>query len=96
MKKLNDLQKKVESINQQSVPASEILTPAFLLRHTPFGSADEMYQASGFKIEIAEDFAAIPDEEWDAFIRSISSFTDWKSMLNEASKEWATRKLGLK
>ena len=61
-----------------------------------FGSADEMYQASGFKIETPEDFAAIPDEDWDAFIRSISSFADWKSMLNEAGKEWAAQKLGLK
>lgn len=96
MKKLNDLQRKAKAINQQSVPVSEILTPAFLLRHTPFGSADEMYQASGFKIETPEDFAAIPDEEWDAFIRSISSFTDWNAMLNEARKEWTTKKLGLK
>ena len=96
MKKLNDLQRKAKAINQQSVPVSEILTPAFLLRHTPFGSADEMYQASGFKIETPEDFEAIPDEELDAFIRSISSFTDWNAMLNEAGKEWATKKLGLK
>ena len=55
-----------------------------------------MYQASGFKIETPENFAAIPDEDWDAFIRSISSFADWKSMLNEAGKEWAAQKLGLK
>lgn len=96
MKKLNELQKKAKAINQQSVPVSEILTPAFLLRHTPFGSADEMYQASGFKIETSDDFAAIPDEEWDAFIRSISSFSDWNAMLNEAGKEWATKMLGLK
>lgn len=96
MKKLNDLQRKAEAINKQSVPVGEVLTPAFLLRHTPFGSADEMYQASGFKIETPEDFAAIPNEDWDAFIRSISSFSDWKSMLNEAGKEWAAQKLGLK
>lgn len=96
MKKLNDLQKKAESINQQSVPISEVLTPAFLQRHTPFGSADEMYESSGFKIETAEDFAAVPDDEWNAFIRSVSSFADWKAMLDEAGKEWVTTKLGLK
>jgi hypothetical protein len=96
MKKLNDLQKKAESINKQSVPISEVLTPSFLLRHTPFGSAEEMYEASGFRIETPEDFEAVPDDEWDAFIRSISSFADWQSMLNEAGKEWATKKLGLK
>lgn len=95
MKRLNDIQKKAEAINKQSVPISEVLTPAFLQRCTPFASADEMYEASGFKIESAEDFAAVPDDEWDAFIRSVSSFADWQAMLAEAAKEWATKKIGL-
>ena len=55
-----------------------------------------MYEASGFKIETEEDFAAVPDDEWDSFIRSISSFPDWQSMLDKAGKEWVTKKLGLK
>ena len=96
MKKLNDIQKKAEAINKQSVPISEVLTPTFLQRFTPFASADEMYEASGFKIETAEDFAAVPGDEWDGFIRSVSSFPDWQSMLDKAGKEWATKKLGLK
>ena len=55
-----------------------------------------MYEASGFKIETEEDFAAVPDDEWDGFIRSISSFPDCQSMLDKAGKEWVTKKLGLK
>ena len=39
------------------------------------------------KIETPEDFTAIPDDKWDAFISSISSFPDWEAMLREASKE---------
>lgn len=96
IKKLNDLKKKANSMNGQSVPIEEILTSAFLTQHTPFGSATEMYEASGFKIETKEDFEAVPDDEWDAFVRSVSGFDNWQAMLGAASKEWATKQLGLK
>ena len=98
MKKLNDLQRKAKAINQQSVPVSEILTPAFLLRHTPFGSADEMYQASGFKIETPEDFAAIPDQEWEQFIQTNTSYESWIEMQKAAGVSHIESKLlkGLK
>lgn len=62
--------------------------------HTQFANAEEMFEASGFSIETQEDFAAIPDDKWDEFIRSISSFPDWHTMLGEASKGWAARQLG--
>lgn len=79
---------------EHSVPVSELLTDSFIARHTSFASSDAMFEASGFKIETKEDFAAIPDIKWDEFIRSISSFDDWKSMLSAAGQEWAVRKLG--
>lgn len=50
------------------MPVSELLTSAFVARHTQFVSADELFEQSGFKIESQEDFAAIPDEEWDESI----------------------------
>lgn len=53
-----------------------------------------MFDASGFKVESQEDFAAIPDVEWNEFIRSISSFSDWQTMLGEAGATWAAKKLG--
>jgi len=74
---------------------SELLTDDFVSQHTSFSSVDEMFAASGFKVETQEDFAAIPDAEWDNYIRSISSFDGWQSMLGAAGQEWAKRKLGL-
>jgi hypothetical protein len=53
-----------------------------------------MFDASGFKIESPEDFAAIPDAEWDQFIRDNTTFASWEAMLGEAGGEWAARKLG--
>lgn len=93
--KLDDLAKNAEALDgEHSVPVSELLTDSFIARHTSFASSDAMFEASGFKIETQEDFAAIPDVEWDAFIRSISSFDDWQGMLSAAGQEWAVRKLG--
>lgn len=94
--KLGNLARKAEELDgQHTVPVSEILTDNFLLQHTSFSTAGEMFKASGFKIETQEDFASIPDNDWDNYIRSISSFNSWQSMLDAAGQEWAKRKLGL-
>lgn len=79
---------------EHKVPLTELLSPKFVSSHTRFANIDEMFEASGFKVESQEDFAAIPDAEWDDFIRSISSFSDWQAMLGEAGSAWAVKKLG--
>lgn len=95
-KKLGDLAKGAEALDgQHSVPVSELLTDAFISQHTSFSSADEMLKVSGFKIETQEDFAAIPDAAWDNFIRSISRFDGWQSILGAARQEYIKRQLGL-
>lgn len=100
---LDELQQKLDELSNSAkeldgehhIPVSELLTDDFVSQHTSFSSADEMFRASGYEIQTQEDFAAIPDIEWDTFIRSISSFDDWQSMLGAAGQEWAKRKLGL-
>lgn len=95
-KKLDRLAKNAAALDgQHNVPITELLTPAFVSRHTRFASADELFDQSGFKIENPEDFAAIPDEEWDKYICSVSSFSGWQAMLSKAGEAWATKKLGL-
>ena len=78
-----------------SAPLSELLTPSFIAKHTRFANVEEMFDASGFRIESEEDFAAVPTEQMDKFVRSVSSFPTWQAMLEDAAKLWATRKLGL-
>ena len=95
-KKLDDLGRKAGEIDgEQTVPMNELLNDAFVSRHTRFANADEMFCASGFKIETQADFAALPEDKWDEFIRSVSAFPDWNGMLGEAGKEWVGEKLGL-
>jgi len=95
-KKLDDLKNSVESISgQRSIPFNELLTPDFLAACSTFSSAEEMIERSGFKVESQEDFAAIPDEPWDDFIRSNTSYFNWQEMLQAAGVAWAKAKLDL-
>jgi hypothetical protein len=92
--RLNDMGRRAESFSgNHSVPVPELLTPDFLRRCSRFQSAEEMFEASGFKIESAEDFTAIPDAAWDEFVRANTSFVSWEAMLGEAGGEWAARRL---
>ncbi|CAH1091336.1 hypothetical protein [Candidatus Nitrotoga sp. 1052] len=94
--KLDDFVNNAEALDgQHNVLVSGLLTDDFVSQHTSFSSADEMFTASGFKVETQEDFAAIPDADWDNYIRSISRFDGWQSMLGAAGQEWSKRKLGL-
>lgn len=95
-KKLQDLSKKAAQLDgNHSVPLTELLTNSFISRHTRFSSVDEMFEASGFKVDTQEDFDAIPREKLDAFIQSVSPFSGWQTMLQGAAREWTAKQLGL-
>jgi len=92
-RQLEDLENKVQSLSgQQSVPFNELLTPDFLSTCSTFSSADEMFERSGFQVESREDFAAIPDEAWDNFICTNTSYFNWREMLQAAGAAWMKRK----
>ncbi len=100
---LDKLQKRLDTIANNAeklhgthdVPVVELLTPSFVSQHTNCKTAEEFFEKSGFKIETSADLEAIPDEEWDEYIRSVSTFNDWESMLAEAAKGWAVKRLGI-
>jgi hypothetical protein len=95
-RKLDDLARNAQNLSgKQDVPITELLTPSFLSRCSRFQSAKELFEASGFKLESADDFAAIPHAEWDGFIHANTSFASWEIMLGEAGGEWTARQLGL-
>lgn len=101
---LKEFQKKLDKLSQNAqaldgshqVPLEELLTSQFLQKYTFVSSYSELMEKSGFKIESAEDFKNIRDDEWDAYIHSVSSFKNWQAMLSEAGKVWAVKKLGLR
>jgi len=95
-KPLEDLVRRArESDGEHQISVANLLTPEFLARCSRFGSADELFESSGFRVQSAEDFAAIPDAEWDSFVSKNTSFDNWQNMLDAAVKAWTITRLGL-
>ncbi len=95
-KKLDELAQRASDLHgSHEVPLGELLTPAFLAKCSQFLSPDEMFAASGFEVKSSDDFKAIPDDQWDEFIRKHTSYESWSEMLSAASAEWTKERLGL-
>lgn len=93
---IGGLESRASSIHgKQEVPLDELLTAGFLAKYSRFLSADEMFKASGFKVESSEDFANIPDDEWGRFVQENTTFATWPDMLSAAGVVWAQKKLKL-
>lgn len=96
-RKLRDLGARARALDgTHQVRADEMFTHDFMRRHTRFGTFSEMVRASGFTVESAEDFAAIPDRDWDTFVRQATSFPSWEAMQAAAGKEWLAARMGLR
>lgn len=91
-RKVYDLAKNLAD-GEVNVPIHELLTPEFLQQHSKFRNVNEMFANSGFFIETAEDFARIPERDWDTFIRLKTSFATWKELSQAAGLDWARRQI---
>jgi hypothetical protein len=91
---LQRIQKRLEELDgSHQIPFDEMFEPAFMIEFTDFTSIDEMLEASGYKVETSEDFAAIPDAEWDQFVARTTRFSSWEEMQQEAGNRWVQKKL---
>ncbi|MEC5342143.1 hypothetical protein ABRZ24_05925 [Brenneria populi] len=66
--------------NPLQVTLSESINSEFLAGCSNFTSLEDMFSKSGFKIETQEDFAAIPDDEWDNFIAANTTYENWHDL----------------
>lgn len=80
-----------ESLDEQryGISLGQSINPSFLARCSKFSSIEEMFEASGFKIETTEDFKAIPDNEWEIFITENTIYSSWEEMQIAALSEQA-------
>lgn len=76
------------------IPMDELLSDTFLRKYARISSFSELIEKSGFDVKSEADLRAIPDDAWDSYIRSISSFVSWDAMLSKAFEQWTARKLG--
>lgn len=100
---LDGLQKRLKQMTDgferakgtHEVSLGELFHPGFMSRHTRHASIQELFDASGFKIETKDDLAAIPDADWDGHIRSSTNFRNWESMQKAARAELLKKKVGI-
>lgn len=83
--------KEMEGAHQ--VKLTDTLNPEFVSSHSKFSDLEDLFAASGFKIDSPEDFAAIPDDEWDKFISENTDFTSWEEMQRSGGIEYMKAKL---
>ena len=93
---LKDLQKKLEGLpEEQAVTFDKLFPPAFMAQYTDFKTIDEMLDATGDKIDGADDFDALPEGVWEKLVKQRTRFKDWEDMKGKAAQEWTAQELGL-
>lgn len=91
---LERFKKNVEDLgNTKSVTLLELMSSAFVSAHSKFDNFESLLNSSDFKVESSEDFLAIPDDEWDAFIGANTDFSNWKEMQESAHANWIKSKI---
>ena len=94
-KKIDKLAENAQQLDgHHEIPLSELFPAEFMTQYTDHVSFDEMLKASPFKIESAEDFKAVPDAEWDAYVMRTTRFADWLEMQKTGAADWAKHRLG--
>ncbi|MBD2865939.1 MULTISPECIES: hypothetical protein [Paenibacillus] len=67
----------------------ELFTKSFMSKHSSCKSFNEFLEIGNFQADTLDDIRNIPDELWDRHVARQTKFADWKSMLNEATREQA-------
>lgn len=92
-KRLDEIAKNAQELEgQNEVPFSELFTDIFLKKHTDFDSFEAFENAPIFNQY--DSFEAIPDLEFDIFIKENSKFNNWEEMYSKASEDYIVKKLG--
>jgi len=93
-RKLQDMAENARRLHGFRVSLDELMSPEFISGCSSHASLGDLFAASPFKLESLGDFNAISDSDWDAFIRSQTSFANWEEMEKAAWIEWACRNDG--
>ena len=83
--------KEMEGTHQ--VKLTDTLNAEFVSSHSKFSDLEALFAGFGFKIDSPEDFAAIPDEDWDKFISENTDFSNWEEMQRSAGTAYMKAKL---
>lgn len=92
-RKLQTIGDRAEALDGSRVSFADLFTPEFMSRHTTHETFEGMISVGGFSVESADDFLAIPDDEWDRHVAATTDFGDWAEMQSKAGTKWAVSQL---
>lgn len=91
---LEKLRKNAERLSgEHQVKLGDLLNNDFISECSAFKNLEELLAASGYKVESPEDFAAIPDDEWDNYIRRHTSYASWQEMQQAAALAYTKKQM---
>ncbi|HCA5286073.1 TPA: hypothetical protein MW252_002168 [Acinetobacter nosocomialis] len=96
LKKLAENAKKLDG--EQQLSLGTLFDEGFLRDNTDFENIDDLFEKAGYKVENQDDFAAIPQEDIDTFVRENTKFESFTNMQQHAAAEYVRKQLfkGLK
>lgn len=97
---LEIIKNKINSVSgTHEIKITELLTSQFMKEHSEYDSFETLARASGLCNGdgpiTKEEFASIPDSEWDAWIQKSTDFKDWKSMMSDAGRQYIIKRINL-
>lgn len=83
LKNARELEKKT------AVPFLEVMNSNFVSEHSRFSDFYELCRGAGYEVKTTDDFEAIPDAEWEEFIKQETGFGSWNEMQQAAAAVYA-------
>jgi len=98
---LSEIGDNFESLEKESeanqIPYNEIFNEEFMRRNTNFSSFDEFIEAGGWEQSyFAENFDSIPNDVLDVLTKNTTHFSNWETLVIEATNEYVFKRLGFK
>ncbi len=93
-KQLKQMKKGAKELKQtKNVPLETLFTLSFMRKYTSYSSIYTFIEAGGFSVKSQKDFEAIPQDDLDKYVSSNTKFNTWQNMLDEATSQYAIKKL---
>ena len=70
------------------VSFNDLFTPSFMTSYTKFSNFKDLLEAGKYNVNSLEDFMAIQDAKFDAFINKTCKFKTWEKMQSAAVAEY--------
>lgn len=89
---MKDLQVQKTSEDPNETSLDELFHKSFMSKHSSFKNFADFVDKGNFEVNTLQDINNIHDELFDRHVARETDFSDWKSMLDTATKEYNDNK----